>query len=118
LQASLEGAWVDVANTHDKNGLCRSTAVFKVGQQCQLPHTMPSLFFCQDELVFYQFLPKSKNWTGPKGECALLPRSDGMAVIIKPIKLLSRLGWRKEKAKHLDATQARKKSFPKHNSTN
>jgi hypothetical protein len=33
---SLEAAWVDVVNTHDKDGLCKPAAVFKIRQQCQL----------------------------------------------------------------------------------
>ena len=33
---SLEAAWVDVVDTHDKDGLCKPAAVFKIRQQCQL----------------------------------------------------------------------------------
>jgi hypothetical protein len=43
------------------------------------------IIFSQDELAFHQFLLKSKNWTGPKGGCALLPKSDGMAVMVSAI---------------------------------
>jgi hypothetical protein len=32
-----------------------------------------------------KFLLKSKNWTGPKGECTPLPKSDGMAVMVSAI---------------------------------
>jgi hypothetical protein len=33
---SLEAVWVDVVDTHDKDGLCKPAAVFKIRQQCQL----------------------------------------------------------------------------------
>jgi hypothetical protein len=33
---SLEPVWVDVVDTHNKDGLCKSAAVFKIRQQCQL----------------------------------------------------------------------------------
>jgi hypothetical protein len=45
----------------------------------------PIIIFGQDESAFHQFLLKSKNWTGPKGECALLPKSEGMAVMVSAI---------------------------------
>jgi hypothetical protein len=45
----------------------------------------PILIFGQDESAFHQFLLKSKNWTGPKGECALLPKSEEMAVMVSAI---------------------------------
>jgi hypothetical protein len=45
----------------------------------------PIIIFGQDESAFHQFLLKSKNWTGPKGECALLPKSDDMAVMVLAI---------------------------------
>jgi hypothetical protein len=36
LSNYLEAAWVDVVDTHDKDGLCKRAAVFKIRQQCQL----------------------------------------------------------------------------------
>ncbi len=41
-----------------------------------------TMIFGQDESAFHQFLLKNKNWAGPNGERALLPKSDGIAVMI------------------------------------
>jgi hypothetical protein len=41
----------------------------------------PIIIFGQDESAFHQYLLKSKNWRGPKGGNALLPKSDGIAVM-------------------------------------
>jgi hypothetical protein len=52
----------------------------------------PIIIFGQDQLAFHQYLLKSKNWTGSKGEWALLPERDGMAVIVSAIILVATQG--------------------------
>jgi hypothetical protein len=42
----------------------------------------PIVIFGQDESAFHKYLLKAKNWRGPKGETALLPKSDGIAVMV------------------------------------
>jgi hypothetical protein len=42
----------------------------------------PLMIFGQDESAFHQFMLKAKNWVGPNGERALLPKNDGIAVMI------------------------------------
>jgi hypothetical protein len=41
----------------------------------------PLMIFGQDESFFHQFMMKAKNWVGPKGERALHPKNDGIAVM-------------------------------------
>jgi hypothetical protein len=45
----------------------------------------PIIIFGQDESAFHQYLLKSKNWRGPKGETVLLPKSNGIAVVVSAI---------------------------------
>jgi hypothetical protein len=40
------------------------------------------MIFGQDESAFHQLTLKPKNWAGPNGERALLPKSDGIAVMM------------------------------------
>ena len=40
------------------------------------------MIFGQDESAFHQLTLKAKNWAGPNGERALLPKSDGVAVMM------------------------------------
>jgi hypothetical protein len=40
------------------------------------------MIFGQHKSVFHQFTLTTKNWAGPKGEWALLPKSDGIAVMM------------------------------------
>jgi hypothetical protein len=40
-----------------------------------------TVIFGQDELAFHQLMLKPKNWAGPDGEQALLPKSDGIVVM-------------------------------------
>jgi glutathione peroxidase-family protein len=35
----------------------------------------PLMIFGQEESAFHQFMMKAKNWVGPKGERALLPKN-------------------------------------------
>jgi hypothetical protein len=42
----------------------------------------PIIIFGQDKPAFHQFLIKSKKWTGPKGACTLLPKSDSIALLV------------------------------------
>ena len=45
--------------------------------------TKPLMIFGQDENVFNQFLLKSKQeWVGPEGQRALLPKTDGISLMI------------------------------------
>ena len=42
----------------------------------------PLVIFGQDECVFSQFLLPTKQWVGPNGERALLPKTDGMSLMV------------------------------------
>jgi hypothetical protein len=46
------------------------------------PRSKPLMIFGQDESVFSQFLLKSKQWVGPLGQRALLPKTEGMSLMI------------------------------------
>jgi hypothetical protein len=46
------------------------------------PRSKPLMIFGQDESVFAQFLLKSKQWVSPFGQRALLPKTDGMSLMI------------------------------------
>jgi hypothetical protein len=40
------------------------------------------IIFGQDESVFHQFLLRTRQWVGPKGERPFLPKSDGAGVMV------------------------------------
>ena len=47
----------------------------------ELP-SKPLMSFGQDESVFNQFLIGNRQWVGPEGQRALLPRTDGLSLMI------------------------------------
>jgi hypothetical protein len=46
----------------------------------------PLMIFGQDESVFNQFLLKSQQWVGPQGQRPLLPKTDGLSLMISAIQ--------------------------------
>ncbi|KAI2500759.1 hypothetical protein MHU86_13738 [Fragilaria crotonensis] len=46
----------------------------------------PLMIFGQDESVFNQFLLKSRQWVGPLGQRPLLPKTDGMSLMLSAIQ--------------------------------
>ena len=46
------------------------------------PSMKPLMIFGQDESVFNQFLLKSRQWVGPQGQRPLLPKTDGMSLML------------------------------------
>lgn len=46
------------------------------------PGVKPLMIFGQDETVFNQFLLKLRQWVGPLGQRALLPKTDGLSLMI------------------------------------
>ena len=46
------------------------------------PMSKPVIIFGQDECVFNQFLLSGKQWVGPDGHRALLPKTDGMGLML------------------------------------
>jgi hypothetical protein len=46
------------------------------------PDVKPIMIFGQDESVFNQFLLKSRQWVGPQGQRPLLPKTDGLSLML------------------------------------
>jgi hypothetical protein len=46
------------------------------------PGVKPIMIFGQDESVFNQFLLKSRQWVGPQGQRPLLPKTDGLSLML------------------------------------
>ncbi|KAI2499926.1 hypothetical protein MHU86_14547 [Fragilaria crotonensis] len=46
------------------------------------PGTKPLMIFGQDESVFNQFLLKTRQWVSPDGRRALLPKTDGLSLML------------------------------------
>ena len=46
------------------------------------PDTKPLMVFGQDECVFNQFLLSGKQWVGAEGQRALLPKTEGMSLML------------------------------------
>ena len=46
------------------------------------PSQKPVVIFGQDECIFQQYLFRKKQWVGPNGERALLPKSDGYGIMV------------------------------------
>ena len=46
----------------------------------------PLMMFGQDESVFVQFYINSRQWVGPLGQRALLPKTDGMSLMISAMQ--------------------------------
>ena len=46
------------------------------------PEVKPLMIFGQDESVFNQFLLKSKQWVGPQGQRPLLPKTEGLSLML------------------------------------
>jgi hypothetical protein len=49
---------------------------------CRPEGSNPIIVFGQDESVFNQFSFNGKQWTGPSGERSILPKSDGLGVMV------------------------------------
>ncbi len=52
----------------------------------ELP-SKPLMIFGQDESVFNQFLLGNRQWVGPDGQRALLPKTDGLSLMILAFRL-------------------------------
>ena len=46
------------------------------------PGSKPLMVFGQDECVFNQYLISSREWVGPDGQRALLPKTDGLSLMM------------------------------------
>jgi len=46
------------------------------------PGSKPLMLFGQDESVFNQFLLGNRQWVGPAGQRALLPKTDGLGIML------------------------------------
>jgi hypothetical protein len=69
---SLEPAWVDVVDTHDKDGLCKPAAVFKIRQQCQL---------------LYQDYIFALAWMNQQSDCMMFRTTPGGYVVKPPASI-------------------------------
>ena len=49
---------------------------------CKHPGTKPLMIVGQDESVFNQFLLKARQWVRPDGWRALLPKADGLSLLL------------------------------------
>ena len=49
---------------------------------CKPQHQKPLMIFGQDESVFNQFLLKPKQWVAPQGQRAILPKTEGMSLML------------------------------------
>ena len=49
-------------------------------------HDKPLIIFGHDECIFKQYLLTKKNWVGPNGELALVPKDDGQGVMISALQ--------------------------------
>jgi hypothetical protein len=52
------------------------------------PDVKPLMIFGQDKSVYSQFLFSNRQWVGPQGHCPLLPKTDGLSLMVSA--LLSR----------------------------
>ncbi|KAI2500715.1 hypothetical protein MHU86_13743 [Fragilaria crotonensis] len=50
------------------------------------PEEKPLMLFGQDKSVYSQYHLKSKQWVGPLGQRALLPKTDGLSLMISAIQ--------------------------------
>jgi hypothetical protein len=46
------------------------------------PGSKPVIIFGQDELIFNQFSPSSKQWLGPSAQCSIMPKTAGMGIML------------------------------------
>jgi hypothetical protein len=53
---------------------------------CKPRGLKPLMIFGQDESVFNQFLLKPRQWVGPLGQRPLLPKKDGMSLMLSAIQ--------------------------------
>jgi hypothetical protein len=42
----------------------------------------PLIFFGQDESIFHQYIFTNKAWVGPDGTTALIPKDDGLGLMV------------------------------------
>ncbi len=62
----------DSTNQQSSHQQMKPTTIIRVSLQ-----TRPLMIVGQDMSVFAQYLLCSKTWVGPKGQCLLLPKSEG-----------------------------------------
>ncbi len=67
----------------DEMGFCAFGGNLSVRKQ---PGTEPLMIFGQDESVFNQFLLKARQWVSPDGRRALLPKTDGLSVMLSALQ--------------------------------
>ena len=48
----------------------------------KLPGVKPLVIFGQDESVYSQFLFGNQQWVGPQGQRPLIPKTDGLSLMI------------------------------------
>ena len=53
---------------------------------CKHPGTKPLMIVGQDESVFNQFLLKARQWVRPDGWRALLPKADGLSLLLSALQ--------------------------------
>ncbi len=56
------------------------------------PNSRPVIIFGQDESVFSQFSFNGMQWVGPSGERSILPKNDGMGVMVSAFQSRE-FGW-------------------------
>jgi hypothetical protein len=50
------------------------------------PKTKPLMIFGQDESVYSQFLLGNRQWVGPQGQRPLLPKTDGLSLMVSALQ--------------------------------
>jgi len=50
------------------------------------PNKKPIIMFGKDECIFQKYLSKGKQWCGPNGERALMPKTDGYGIMVSLTK--------------------------------
>jgi hypothetical protein len=75
--------WIFSRVKRGSQKICKWTTSIRVVKDEEFQPIM--IIFGQDKSAFHQFLLKSKNLTGPKGACTLLPKSDSIAVMVSAI---------------------------------
>ncbi len=55
-------------------------------------NSRPLIIFGQDEFIFSQFSFNSTQWVGPSGERLLLPKNDGIGVMVSAFQSRE-FGW-------------------------
>ena len=53
-----------------------------IRKNVSLPLIKPIIIICQDKCVFIQYLLGKSQWVGPSGHRVLLPKTDGLSVMI------------------------------------